>query len=146
MELEAKAAISAPGEHSWRTRLGAILPSLARWTGWCAVIYAIAANAFYSFYGMATFPAQEWVLEATFSIFFLLPVLSWFKHKVIDAPLLVGLALGLVGHSVWDLMHWPALGQINTPIDPRLPVLCPIFDLGLAAVLITVALLLRPQK
>ncbi len=90
----------------------------------------------YSGFGISAYPRQEWLLEILTAIVVIIPVLNLLivPGDYSKAVRLVGATLLL--HSVWDALHWPAFTIIDTPIDPRIPKICPIGDIPIGILLL----------
>ncbi|MCM2277472.1 MAG: hypothetical protein NDJ89_05300 [Oligoflexia bacterium] len=103
--------------------------------------FYLAFNTFlYAAWGIAAFPAQEWLLELLVSIVFLFPALSAVRFGLTPG-VTRAIGLALLFHSAWDLLHWPAIGIVATPIAPWIPRLDPIAD-----ILIGTAILVRASR
>ena len=98
------------------------------WLMWTASVY--------SGFGLSAFPRQEWLLETLISIVFLIPVINFLtcRGDFLLGVRIIGVMLLL--HSGWDALHWTSLDIVRTPIDPRIPQLCPLFDIPLGILLL----------
>lgn len=105
-------------------------PSIPAILGMLALLWS---SSVYSAFGIGTYPRQEWLLEVLVSILFALPVLEMLKGPARSVNAVRNMAIALLLHSLWDALHWPGHAWIDTPIDPRIPHLCPWIDLPLGA-------------
>jgi hypothetical protein len=99
------------------------------------LIWLTGSAAIYGAFGVTAYPRQEWLLELLASTLFLLPVINLLRGRSGYLSAVRWLGVALLAHSVWDALHWPELPVILTPIEPRLPRLCPLGDLILGALL-----------
>lgn len=114
------------------TLFSKVLPSLG-------AVYLLGTSLLYAWYGIEAYPRQEWLLEAQVSVIFLLPIVNWLRGPQSGVPRektvrLIGFMLLL--HSAWDAAHWPGRTIVQTAVDPRLPELCPYFDIPLGLLLL----------
>jgi hypothetical protein len=92
------------------------------------VITLISAASVYATYGVSAYPRQEWIVESLAALIFMIPVVNLLRlpGSITSGVRIMGGMLLL--HSLWDTLHWPGSGLINTPIDPWIPKWCPIVD------------------
>jgi hypothetical protein len=94
------------------------------------------SSGIYAFFGLTAYPRQEWLLEILVSVVFMLPALSLLKGNTTGKSAVRLIGIMLLFHSLWDTLHWPLLSVIDTPIDPRIPQICPYFDIPLGILLL----------
>lgn len=99
-------------------------------------LYLLLTCTLYAYFSIQAFPRQEWLLGVQVSILLCLPILHLFRPGENPARVSRLLGLALIAHSFWDSLHWPGFPLIQTPVDPRLPTLCPFLDLALGALLL----------
>jgi hypothetical protein len=87
------------------------------------------AAATYTTAGLLAYPRQEWLVELLTGAVFVLPVFNLLRGggSLSGSIRIVGLMLLI--HSGWDALHWPGNPVIDTPIDPRIPRICPFLDI-----------------
>jgi hypothetical protein len=90
----------------------------------------------YSGFGLSSFPRQEWLLELLVAAVFLLAVINLLVRPGTLSSAVRVIGAMLILHSVWDALHWPGNILVDTPIDPRIPRLCPVVDLILGPILL----------
>ncbi len=100
------------------------------------MILLMGSASIYTGFGVSAYPRQEWLLELLISAAVLIPVINFLvvPGDFTKAVRLIGAMLLL--HSIWDALHWPMLGWVDTPVDPRIPKLCPLFDIPVGIALL----------
>ena len=100
------------------------------------VLTLMGSASVYSAFGISAYPRQEWLLEILVGAVFLIPVFNLFRGPGTFSSAVRFLGLALLLHSGWDALHWSMHPIIQTPIDPKIPALCPWIDLPLGVLLL----------